>query len=124
MTPDEIAVVITAIGNHDEKTANVVNCVSAAVILADKTDVRRSRVRNDDISSFDIHDRVNYSVHRAAVVLDADERILTLDIDVDTEICAVMDYFEIFLDRMLLCRRAADFLKLTFRLIINGSILI
>jgi hypothetical protein len=121
MEPEETALVVTAVGNHDESTAHTVNAVTAAVILADKTDVRRSRVRNDDETTFDIHDRVNYAVTRADTTLDAEARTLTLDLDVDTDLCPVMDYFEIFLNRMLLCRRAADFLDLRFRLIINGS---
>jgi hypothetical protein len=121
--PEDIAAVITAVGNHDEASAYPVSAVAAAVILADKTDVRRSRVRCGDISAFDIHDRVNYAVTRADTVLDIGERTLTLDLDVDTEMCPVTDYFEIFLSRMLLCRRAAEFLNLKFRLIINGSTL-
>jgi hypothetical protein len=124
MCPDETALVVSAVGNHDENTAHTVNAITAAVILADKTDVRRSRVRCDDIADFDIHDRVNYSVTRADTSLDTSARTLTLDLDVDTSLCPVMDYFEIFLNRMLLCRRAADFLGLSFRLIINGSILV
>jgi metal-dependent HD superfamily phosphatase/phosphodiesterase len=123
MPPEELAVVVTAIGNHDESSAYPVNAVAAAVILADKTDVRRTRVRNDDIAAFDIHDRVNYAVTRADTALDMEARTLTLDLDVDTEICPVMDYFEIFLNRMLLCRRAAAFFDVRFRLIINGSVL-
>ena len=120
MPPEEIAVVITAIGNHDEATAFPVNPIAAALILADKTDVRRSRVRNIDIAAFDIHDRVNYAVRKAEYDLDLQSRVLTLDIDIDTDICSVMDYFEIFLGRMLLCRRAAAFFSLRFRLDING----
>jgi hypothetical protein len=124
MDAEEIAVVITAIGNHDESTAHTVNAVAAVLLLADKTDVRRSRVRrSDDISAFDIHDRVNYAVERAETSLDPETRTFTLDLDVDTEICPVMDYFEIFMGRMLLCRRAAAFFDLKFRLIINGSTL-
>jgi len=123
MPPEEVAVVVTAIGNHDESTAHPVNSVAAALILADKTDVRRTRVRNDDVAAFDIHDRVNYAVHRADTALDADMRTLTLDLGVDTEICPVMDYFEIFMGRMLLCRRSAAFFDLKFKLIINGSVL-
>jgi hypothetical protein len=121
MPPEEIALVISAVGNHDENTANTVNAITAAVILADKTDVRRSRVRCDNIAAFDIHDRVNYSVTRAEAILCTEARSLTLGLDVDTELCPVMDYFEIFLNRMLLCRRAAEFLGLRFRLTINGS---
>lgn len=123
MPPEELAAVVTAVGNHDEETAHPVNSVAAALILADKTDVRRSRVRNGEISSFDIHDRVNYAVRNCGVKLDTVSRALTLELDVDTEICQVLDYFEIFMGRMLLCRRAADFLGLRFRLIINGSTL-
>jgi hypothetical protein len=124
MPPEEIAVVITAIGNHDETSAHPVSKVAAAVILADKTDVRRSRVRCDDMTAFDIHDRVNYAVTRADTALDVEAGTLTLDLDVDTGLCPVLDYFEIFLNRMLLCRRAAEFLGLRFRLVINGSTLI
>ena len=120
MDAKEIAVVIAAIGNHDEKTGTAVDAVSAALILADKTDVRRSRVRNRNIASFDIHDRVNYSVEHSAFSLDAAEKSMTLDLTIDTALCPVMDYFEIFLGRMILCKRAADFFESRFRLIING----
>ena len=124
MAPEDVAVVVTAIGNHDEHTAYPVNAVAAALILADKTDVRRSRVRNRDTIRFDIHDRVNYAVERSDVVLDTAGRTITLDLTIDTSICAVMDYFEIFLDRMLLCRKAAEFFGLTFKLDINGLTLL
>lgn len=121
MDPADTAAVITAIGNHDEATAYPVNAIAAALILADKTDVRRSRVRNQDIQSFDIHDRVNYAVEESHVELDTERRTLTSCLTINTEICPVMDYFEIFLQRMLLCRKAAAFLCLTFRLKINGQ---
>ena len=121
MEPADVAVVITAIGNHDEHTAYPVNAVAAALILADKTDVRRSRVRNQDTINFDIHDRVNYAVEKSDLTLDSQAKTLTLSITIDTEICAVMDYFEIFLSRMLLCRKAAEFFSLKFQLVINGS---
>lgn len=121
MDPEDVAVVITAIGNHDEHTAFPVNAVAAALILADKTDVRRSRVRNRDTISFDIHDRVNYAVERSDLLLDKEKKHLTLSLTIDTEISAVMDYFEIFMTRMLLCRKAAEFFGLRFRLHINGS---
>ena len=122
MDPAEIATVIAAIGNHDESTAFPVNAVAAAVILGDKTDVRRSRVRNQDFATFDIHDRVNYAVTRSEVFIDSEVAdTITLSLTIDTEICAVMDYFEIFLHRMVLCRKAADFLRLRFRLEINGQ---
>ena len=117
--PEEIATIITAIGNHDESTAFPVNAVAAALILADKTDVRENRVRNRDVQIFDIHDRVNYSVKRSEVIVDNNS--VTLDIDIDTDCCPVMDYFEIFLDRMLLCRKAAEKLGCSFGLLINGQ---
>ena len=121
MSPEDIAVVITAIGNHDEHTAFPVNAVAAALILADKTDVRRSRVRNRDTITFDIHDRVNYAVTEADLVLTMESGELALHLTIDTNICAVMDYFEIFMSRMLLCRKAAEFFSLKFRLCINGT---
>lgn len=121
MEPEQTAAVITAIGNHDDATAFPVNPIAAALILADKTDVRRSRVRNRDTIRFDIHDRVNYAVERSDVVLDTAGRTITLDLTIDTSICAVMDYFEIFLDRMLLCRKAAEYFGLDFKLTINGT---
>lgn len=117
--PDEVATIITAIGNHDESTAFPVNAVAAALILADKTDVRENRVRNRNINSLDIHDRVNYSVKRSDVRVEG--RDIILDIDIDTSVCPVIDYFEIFLTRMNLCRKAADKLGCTFVLIINGQ---
>lgn len=121
MPPADIAVVVTAIGHHDEATAFPVNSVAAALILADKTDVRRSRVRNNETIRFDIHDRVNYAVEKASTSLNLEASTLTLALEVDTGICAVMDYFEIFTQRMLLCRRAAEFFRLRFELVINGS---
>ena len=124
MPPAEVATVITAIGNHDEHTAFPVNAVAAALILADKPDVRRSRVRNQDFINFDIHDRVNYAVEHSDVVLDTQAGTITLTLTINTQVCAVMDYFEIFLQRMLLCRKAAEFFKLSFRLEINGQILL
>lgn len=121
MAPEDVALVITAIGNHDEHAAFPVNAVAAALILADKTDVRRSRVRNRDTISFDIHDRVNYAVEHSDLKLDETAKTLTLYLTIDTEICAVMDYFEIFLSRMLLCRKAAEYFGLKFKLVINGA---
>lgn len=115
--PDDVATIITAIGNHDESTAFPVNPVAAALILADKTDVRRSRVRNQDMASFDIHDRVNYSVRESEVVVDKEE--ICLKLLIETELCSVMDYFEIFLNRMLLCKRSAEKLGIRFSLVIN-----
>lgn len=116
--PEDIATIITAIGNHDESTAFPVNAVAAALILADKTDVRSSRVRNADFATFDIHDRVNYSVKEAHVRIEK-EAYIELVLTIDTSVCAVMDYFEIFLNRMILCRKAAEKLGLAFRLMIN-----
>ncbi len=119
MDPEDICTIITAIGNHDEGTGVPVDRVSAALILADKSDVRRSRVRNRDFTTFDIHDRVNYSVTNAALTLNDEKTEVRLSLTVDTEHSSIMDYFEIFLDRMNLCRRAAEKLGLRFRLVIN-----
>ena len=124
MPPEEVAAVITAIGHHDDSTAFPVNPVAAVLILADKTDVRRSRVRNSDITNFDIHDRVNYAVERSDVLLDVPDKLITLALTINTQVCAVMDYFEIFLQRMVLCRKAAEHLGLQFHLEINGQILL
>ena len=122
--PGEMATIVTAIGNHDEGTGVPVNAVAAAMILADKADVRRSRVRNKDFSTFDIHDRVNYSVEHSRLTIDPDKTAVTLTLRVDTKFGSVMEYFEIFLQRMLLCRKAAEKLGLQFRLIINDQHLI
>ncbi|MEA4900404.1 HD domain-containing protein [Desulfitobacterium sp.] len=118
MSPEEIAIIIGAIGNHDETDGHPVNEVSAALILADKSDVHRSRVRNPDPATFDIHDRVNYAVERSFLRVYPKERI-ALEITINTELCPVLDYFEIFLARMLLCRKAASFLETRFELKIN-----
>ena len=122
--PEEIATIITAIGNHDEGTGQPVNAVAAALILADKADVRRSRVRNQDKATFDIHDRVNYSVTKSWLEISEDRTEIKLDLTVDTEYSSIMDYFEIFMQRMLLCRKAAEHLGLKFRLTINGQSLL
>ena len=122
--PEEIATIVTAIGNHDEGTGMPVNAVAAALILADKSDVRRSRVRNQDISKFDIHDRVNYSVTKAELKINENKTLIKLKLHIDTRYGSVMDYFEIFLNRMVLCRKAADTLGLQFKLIINEQQLI
>ena len=121
MPAEEIAAVVTAIGNHDEGTGVPVDNMAAALILADKSDVRRSRVRNRDFSSFDIHDRVNYSVEKSALKISEDKKRITLYISIDTQYCSIMDYFEIFLTRMTMCRRAAEKLGLKFKLEINGQ---
>ena len=123
MPPIDVAAVVSAIGNHDDPIAFPVNAIAAAVILADKTDVRRSRVRNRETIRFDIHDRVNYAVEKSDLHLDTEAKTLTLILDINTEVSPVVDYFEIFLDRMMLCRKAAEFFGLTFRLTINGAAL-
>lgn len=117
--PAEIAVITTAIGNHDEGTGVPVNEVAAALILADKSDVRRTRVRNNDTTNFDIHDRVNYSVTKSELKINNAHTIIKLKLFIDTDVGTVMDYFEIFLERMILCRKAAEKLGLEFKLIIN-----
>ncbi len=123
-TADEIATVVTAIGNHDEGTGVPVNPLAAALILADKSDVRRSRVRNTDITNFDIHDRVNYSVKKSLLKINEEHTNIKLKLSIDTKYGSVMDYFEIFLNRMILCRKAAEKLELDFKLIINEQQLI
>lgn len=122
--PAEIATIVTAIGNHDEGTGVPVNPVAAALILADKADVRRSRVRNKDEATFDIHDRVNYSVQESSMTINEEKSQVTLELTVDTKYGSVMDYCEIFMGRMILCRKAANTLGLEFKLIINGQHLI
>lgn len=124
MSAEDVATIVCAIGNHDEGTGVPVDAVSAALILADKSDVRRSRVRNRDISTFDIHDRVNYSVTDYSLTVERETSEIILRLEIDTAISSIMDYFEIFLARMLLCRRAAEKLGLKFRLKINGQLLI
>ena len=106
--PRTIATIVTAIGNHDEGTGVPVNAVAAALILADKADVRRSRVRNQDTTTFDIHDRVNYSVKKSTLKINEDRTLVKLKLTVDTHFGSVMDYFEIFMQRMILCRKAAE----------------
>lgn len=118
-SPMDIATIVTAIGNHDEGTAEPLTPTTAALILADKSDVRRSRVRNTDTLAFDIHDRVNYSAKKSLMKINEEHTLLKLKLTVDTHYSSVMDYFEIFLERMLLCRRAAEKLNLQFKLIIN-----
>lgn len=117
--PEEVAPIISAIGNHDEGTGTPVNEIAAALILADKSDVRRSRVRNADTSNFDIHDRVNYSVTKSELKINSDHTLIKLKLSIDTRVSSVMEYFEIFMDRMLLCRKAARKLGLEFKLFIN-----
>ena len=121
---EEIAIIVNAIGNHDEGTGVPVNEVSAALILADKSDVRRTRVRSKDTETFDIHDRVNYSVTKSDLKINEAHSLIKLKLSVDTHFSSVMDYFEIFMERMILCRSAAKTLNLDFKLIINEQQLI
>lgn len=121
MPPREIAEVISAIGNHEEERGHPVNPIAAALILADKSDVHRGRVTNRDFAKFDIHDRVNYAAESSSLTVDREQRTISLELTINTEICPVMEYFEIFLARMVMCRRAAEFLTYRFSLIINGN---
>jgi len=121
MDPKESALVMAAIGNHEEERGEPVSEISAAVIIADKADVHRSRVQNPDILSFDIHDRVNYAAQRSFVRVDAENKTITLELEVDTEISSVMEYFEIFMTRMVMTRKAVRFLDCEFVLTINET---
>lgn len=121
MEPSEAATVVGAIGNHEEEYGEAVNNVAAALILADKSDVHRSRVRNRELTTFEIHDRVNYAAVHSFLNVNEKKKNITLELKIDDTICPVMDYFEIFLKRMLMCRRAANFLECNFKIEINGS---
>lgn len=121
MEPTEIASVVAAIGNHDENHGSPVNLISAALVLADKSDVRRSRVRNQDFVTFDIHDRVNYAVEESSLSLSGKEKLISLLLTIDTKLSSKMEYFEIFLHRMMMCRKAANFLGATFELFMNKT---
>ncbi len=122
MEPAEIAAVMGAIGNHEEHAGgNSVNAIGAALILADKSDVHRSRVRKHEISAFTPRDRVNYAVTDTNLLIDADNKLISLEIDIDNEVCSVMEYFEIFLTKMLMCRRAAQYLGCEFALLVNRN---
>lgn len=120
MSLQEIVPIMSAISNHEEENGIPTNPISSALILADKADVHRDRVRNPSFISFDIHDRVNYAAESSAINIDLDRRIISLDLIIDTKISQVMEYFEIFLSRMILCRKAADYLQTTFALTINN----
>lgn len=124
MSLEDAAEIMMAIGNHDEGSGTAVSAISAALILADKSDVHRSRVRNENMSRFDIHDRVNYAVEEAKIQVDVENKKIYLKLKIDTEICPVIKYFEIFLDRMLMCKKAASYLKVWFHLEINGAVLL
>ena len=117
----DILVVTTAIGHHDEATGTAVDPVSAALILADKTDVRRNRVQNRNKATFDIHDRVNYAALSSKLIIEKEKRMIQMELELDDSICTVMDYFEIFLKRMIMCRRAAERLNCKFKLVANAS---
>ena len=119
MPLEDITEIVMAIGNHDEKTGNAVSEISAALILADKSDVHRSRVVNTNMSTFDIHDRVNYAVTDAQLEVDEKSRKITLKLKIDTQICPVLDYFQIFMDRTMMSKYAAKYLKIWFELVIN-----
>ena len=124
MPAEDVATIVTAIGNHDEGTGVPVNAIAAALIIADKSDVRRSRVRNQDQQTYDIHDRVNYSVEKSVLKINQEHSLIKLKLSVDTHYSSVMDYFEIFLQRMIMCRKAAEKLGMTFKLMINEQSLI
>lgn len=121
MPAEEIALIISAIGNHEEEIGEPISSVSAALILADKSDVNKARVRNPKIISLDIHDRVNYAVERNFVEVLPDKKIIKLNLDVNTTISTIIEYFEIFLPRMVMCRRAANYLGCKFELVINNQ---
>jgi hypothetical protein len=123
MDPREIADIMGAIGNHEEGSGFPINPIAAAVIIADKSDVHFSRVQNPNPMTFDIHDRVNHAVQKSYLRVDPDEKVISLELTVDTQSASVMEYFEIFLSRMLLCRRAADVLGCKFKLVINDVVL-
>ncbi|MHB1125457.1 MAG: HD domain-containing protein [Bacillota bacterium] len=121
MEPDELAMIVAAIGNHEEEYGYAVNPVGAALILADKSDVHRTRVRNQDMANFDVHDRVNYAVNDSFLKVNSEKKAISMELTIDLKISTVMEYFEIFLTRMVMCRRAANFLGCQFGLIINDS---
>lgn len=121
MQPDECAIVMNAIGNHEEERGRATTPVAAALIIADKADVHRSRVQNPDMSAFDIHDRVNYAATRSFVRALPEEKVIALELEIDTDYAQVIEYFEIFLDRMTMVRQAVDFLGCNFQLIINET---
>ncbi len=113
--------IVSAIANHDESTGGATDVISAALIIADKTDVRRNRVREKPKASFDVHDRVNYAVTKTELVVDKDKKQITLSLEIDEKICTMYEYFDIFLGRMMMCRKASELLGVTFRLMVNGN---
>lgn len=124
MPAEEICAIISAIGNHDEGTAQPLNAITAALIIADKTDVRRSRVRNINALANDIHDRVNFAVEKSELAFNDDKTELILELTIDNRISSVMECFEIFMNRMILCKKSAEFLGVRFRIRANGSDLV
>lgn len=121
MSLEDRVEVMSVIGNHDESTGGAYDAISAALIIADKTDVRRNRVRNTDLASFDIHDRVNYAVTEAKLKLNTEKSVISLNLKIDENICTMYEYFDIFLGRMMMCRKAAEILGASFKLTANGS---
>ena len=121
MELEDRVTIVSAIGSHDESSGGAKDAISAALIIADKTDVRRNRVRAKEMSNFDIHDRVNYAVTEAKLNLDMERRVVTLELQLDESICSMLEYFEIFLERMLMCKRACGLLGLRFKMTANGS---
>lgn len=121
MSAEEIATIISAIGNHEEEIGEPINPVCAALILADKSDVNKNRVRNPKMISLDIHDRVNYAVERNFIEVSQDKRVISLNLDINTNLSSIIEYFEIFMPRLMICRRAANYLGCKFEMIINGQ---
>ncbi len=121
MPLEEITEIISAIGNHDEKTGTAVSAISAALILADKSDAHRQRVTNTNMSTFDIHDRVNYAVTNSELEVNAEEKKVVLKLTIDTQICPVLDYFQIFMERTMMSKYAAKYLDVWFELVVNGT---
>jgi len=119
--PEDISIIVSAIGNHDEGLSIVASPITAALIISDKVDVDRERVRNVDPSTFDIHDRVNYAVDNASLTINSEYKVITLDMDIDKSMSSVMNYFEIFLERMLMCKKSANYLDCNFELYINDT---
>lgn len=121
MTVEERTEIMMAIGNHDESTGTAISNISAALILADKSDVDRSRVSKTNIATFDIHDKVNYAVTNSELKLDTENKIITLKLNIDTKICPVLDYFKIFMDRTIMSKYAAKYLKIWYEIVINNT---
>ena len=121
MDRQERLTVVSAIAHHDESTGGATDVISAALIIADKTDVRRNRVRQKPKANFDVHDRVNYAVTKTDLIIDKDKKQISLNLETDEKICTLYEYFDIFLGRMLMCRKASELLGVTFRLMVNGN---